>query len=95
MKDERAGRCEWCDEPVRADDPVAECNVLMHHECGMRAILGGANHLLKLCTCCGGTLPPDPPELTRREAARLAQKVFYWVRELQTLFDNPRAGKKS
>ena len=50
-----------------------------HQECALRAIIGGVNHLRGLCTCCGGTLPPDPPNVTQREAARLA--VAEWKRQ--------------
>jgi hypothetical protein len=34
-------------------------------------ILGGINHLNGDCTCHGGTQPPDPPGVTRRDAARM------------------------
>jgi hypothetical protein len=73
--------CAWCDEPIAADDDgvliphvSAEKTVPrpMHYECQLRSILGGVNHLRGRCTCCGGSEPPDPPELTRREAAKAA-----------------------
>jgi hypothetical protein len=35
-------------------------------------MIGGLNHLLGRCTCCGGTEPPDPPEMTPRQAALAA-----------------------
>src|SRR6478752_2674167 len=47
-----------------------------HHECYLRSIVGGLNHLMGRCSCCGGTEPPDPPGLTRREAVLAA--VRYW-----------------
>jgi hypothetical protein len=48
----------------------------MHVECGARGIIGGLNHLRGTCTCCGGTDDPDPPDVSKREAARLA--LVYW-----------------
>lgn len=47
-----------------------------HYECSMRAIVGGLNHLKGKCICCGGTEPPDPPEMSSREAAKAA--VQFW-----------------
>lgn len=47
-----------------------------HYECHLRGIVGGINHQMGNCTCCGGTEPPDPPDLTPREAAHAA--VSYW-----------------
>jgi hypothetical protein len=47
-----------------------------HLECQIRSLLGGVNHLEGRCTCCGGTQPPDPPDVTRREAAILAERAW-------------------
>jgi hypothetical protein len=49
-----------------------------HYACHMRQIVGGLNHQLARCTCCGGTEPPDPDDMTRREAAEAAVK--HWQR---------------
>lgn len=69
--------CGFCGEPLGAEgDSGAVANMPSHEDCAIRAIVGGLNHLRGTCTCCGGTEPPDPPGLTRREAARLA--VRYW-----------------
>jgi hypothetical protein len=67
--------CPHCDEPVEngpiiphlSDDGWAPQR--WHWECFMRGIVGGLNHQRGLCICCGGSLPPDPPEMTPREAA--------------------------
>lgn len=71
--------CAWCDEPIEADEgglliPFLGENVEAvdqpwHIECFGRSITGGVNHRLKKCTCYGGTLPGDPPGLTKRQAA--------------------------
>jgi hypothetical protein len=45
-----------------------------HYACHMRLLVGGLNHQMGRCTCCGGTEPPDPPNMSLREAARLAMK---------------------
>lgn len=81
--------CPYCDEPVeglgeiiphlKADGTVEPWH--WHFECWMRGIIGGLNHLQGGCTCCGGSDPPDPPGMTRREAARAA--VEEWQRGLR------------
>ena len=56
-------------------DPLLEYEFAVfgvHYECHMRLVFGGANHQDGTCSCCGGSQPPDPPGLTKREAARLA-----------------------
>lgn len=68
--------CMLCDEPLLAHEPLAPMHARAHWECGLRAIVGGLNHLKGICSCCGGSEPPDPPGLSRREAARAAAR--YW-----------------
>lgn len=69
--------CSWCDEPIVAGERVMRgMNFINHHECGMRSVIGGVNHLKGKCRCCGGTLDPDPPGFSRRAAARLAVKAW-------------------
>lgn len=46
-----------------------------HTECAVRSVIGGVNHQLGLCLCCGGTMDPDPPGLSVRDAARAALKL--------------------
>lgn len=75
--------CFRCHEPVLTggewttyfDGKVGRL-VALHRECATRSLIGGLNHLMGRCTCCGGTAPPDPPEMTKREAAIAA--VNYW-----------------
>lgn len=52
----------------------------MHIECHMRGIIGGLNHLRGTCTCCGGTDDPDPPNVSKREAAK--QAVIEWEKKI-------------
>jgi hypothetical protein len=47
-----------------------------HAECMSRSIIGGLNHLKCQCSCYGGTEPPDPPEMTRHEAALAAVEYY-------------------
>lgn len=74
--------CQHCreiiaegDDGVLQDISPIEC-IAFHYECHMRGIIGGFNHLRGFCLCCGGSEPPDPPTLTRREAARWALAYF-------------------
>lgn len=71
--------CGWCDEPLLEGDPLAPAFGTPHHwECGLRSVLGGLNHQMGNCSCCGGTEPPDPPNMTTRQAALAA--VGYYAR---------------
>lgn len=71
------GPCMRCGEDFGRDE---ECEFIspgfFHVECAARMVIGGANHLLGRCTCCGGTEPPDDPTLTKREAARTALAIY-------------------
>lgn len=79
-------RCARCDEPILASEdglviphlggPDGPVDHPYHWECQMRAIVGGYNHQRGRCFCCGGDQPPDPPDMTRREAAKLAVTAF-------------------
>lgn len=75
--------CDHCDERIGFhDDGVLlplfgkpdQTHVAYHYDCHMRRIVGGLNHQMGQCTCCGGTEPPDPTNMSKREAARLAVK---------------------
>lgn len=71
--------CPACEEPIAPDEALSR-SVLngkpAHLECVFRAVSGGANHIRKLCRCFGGTLDPDPPGLTRRQAAIEAHNAW-------------------
>lgn len=76
--------CAHCAEPIGLHDdglliPSFDVNAThypFHYECHLRMVVGGLNHQLGCCTCCGGVHPPDPPGMSLREAARLA--ASYW-----------------
>lgn len=69
--------CARCGEPLLPMEDLAPIGgAPMHWECGLRMAVGGLNHQLGRCSCCGGTEPPDPPELSRRQAARAAVKHY-------------------
>jgi len=53
-------------------DPETYYMNYYHYECHIRMVVGGLNHLRGTCVCCGGEDPPDPPEMTRRQAALAA-----------------------
>ncbi len=76
--------CAWCAELIEAGDdglliPVlgAGTELPYHYTCHFRQTVGGLNHQMGRCTCCGGTEPPDPPGMSLREAARLATKNWH------------------
>jgi hypothetical protein len=82
-----ADRCPNCDEPVESGPLIphfVEVGMIeprrWHWECWQRQVIGGVNHQRHACTCCGGTEPPDPPGMTRREAARAAVALYYGAR---------------
>lgn len=69
--------CDGCGEPFARNEESEFIHPgFFHTECAARMVIGGMNHLLGRCTCCGGTEPPDPPGLTKREAAQHALAVF-------------------
>jgi hypothetical protein len=69
--------CSWCGEPVLPGEQRDPNRVQpTHWECGIRSALGGVNHQLGKCSCCGGTEPPDQEGLTRRQAAIQAAELF-------------------
>lgn len=80
--------CAHCDEEITDDefrlvkhmDKFGVVELPNHVNCITRSAIGGINHLKGICTCCGGSEPPDPPEMTKREAANAA--VRYWAQEV-------------
>lgn len=69
---ERVRVCPGCEEPIGENEPLSKSSLngkAAHLECVFRAVSGGANHIRKLCRCFGGTLDPDPPGLSLRQAA--------------------------
>lgn len=72
--------CVWCREAILSQHAQSfhmyANGAQAHRECAQRSVVGGVNHQRGTCTCCGGTDDPDPPELSRREAAIAA--AYYW-----------------
>lgn len=77
--------CGRCEEAIEAGDfgvmmpfCMQDGNSLrpLHYACHLRSFIGGINHLKGTCFCCGGADDPDPPELSRREAALAAMEFF-------------------
>lgn len=70
--------CYHCDEIfVEGDRGVTDMpGHALHLECQIRQVVGGVNHIRGTCLCCGGTDDPDPPDVSKREAARRA--VIEW-----------------
>lgn len=68
--------CPYCAEPILESEPVREiANGTLHEECLVRMVIGSVGHQLGVCSCYGG-VAEDPPELSLREAARLARETW-------------------
>ena len=66
-------RCRWCDELVVRGDLMHSLLPGYHYACAMRVALGPIAHLQGACSCVvkDGSAEHDPPDLTKRQAARL------------------------
>ncbi len=74
--------CAHCDEPIEIKDQgmmidnFGEPSVLPWHlDCFLRSVVGSVGHLNKKCHCFGGT-EEDPPNMSKREAASAAVRLF-------------------
>jgi hypothetical protein len=74
--------CSYCDEPIEAGNGSrgAVPGGAIHDECFTRLLMGGINHLRGTCSCHGGTDEPDPPYMTKRQAAIAADAFFEGAR---------------
>jgi len=71
--------CTWCGENFGENDAglvLPPRDIAFHHECILRQIVGSVAHQEKRCVCRGGSDDEDPPEITKREAARQAMRHF-------------------
>lgn len=67
--------CIHCGELIEAgDDGFLE--PVFHFDCKVRRVIGGVNHILRKCSCCGGSEPPDPDGMTKRQAAKAATAAW-------------------
>jgi len=71
--------CVYCEEPIAPDERgyfyVGAPPPPVHYECFVRQIVGSVAHQQHRCSCYGGH-DEDPPELSRRAAAKLALLAF-------------------
>lgn len=71
--------CIHCDEPVLSSEEREQYanGPIAHRECFARRVIGSLAHIERRCSCyVPGATCTDPPEMTRREAARAAVKAF-------------------
>jgi hypothetical protein len=70
--------CLFCEEPIAHGDSGFVCeDAILHRECQLRTFIGSVAHVQKRCSCfVPGAEETDPPELTRRQAARLAVELW-------------------
>jgi hypothetical protein len=68
--------CPHCEEPIVWGDMVSPSTLdgkLVHCECMFRMVCGSVTHVRQTCSCYGGTdTDLDPPNLTKRQAAKAA-----------------------
>lgn len=71
-------RCLWCEEMVAQGDLRHSLVPGTHYACAVRAVAGSVGHQQGKCGCYvkDGTAEDDPPQLSKRQAARLAADLF-------------------
>lgn len=82
--------CLHCTEPIAAGEARAPITDRMtgqvrheHVECAQRSVIGSVAHIQHRCSCyVPGSDEGDPPDMTRRQAARAA--VAAWATQLAT-----------
>lgn len=80
--------CFYCDEAVLATD-LSETvgGRTVHVECAARAVIGSLAHLMRRCTCYGGTASDaDEPTISRREAAKRAYDYMRTTTSVLTVY---------
>lgn len=75
-------KCIWCEEMfVDGDQGLLDAgDAPQHRECFFRSIFGSVGHQKGTCSCFGGS-EEDPPDMTRRQAARAAMEIFLRTRD--------------
>ena len=73
-------KCQWCKERIKRSEVDPLVQTPMHRECAFRSIMGSLAHIERRCSCfVKGAPETDPPEMTRREAAKAA--LAAWERK--------------
>lgn len=66
-------KCHWCNERITRVEIDPLVIAPMHRECAFRSVMGSVAHIEGRCSCfVAGACETDPPEMTRREAAKAA-----------------------
>lgn len=77
--------CDHCGEEI---DPAHKANITgqnLHGECAVRLVIGSVGHLMKVCHCfVPGSTISDPPFVTKRQAAILANALWRFQHEFKT-----------
>jgi hypothetical protein len=72
-------RCIWCYELILDHETgvIYSNGPAVHKECFFRQSFGSVGHQRGLCICNGGPgTMDDPPDMTKRQAARAAVQEF-------------------
>jgi hypothetical protein len=70
-------KCPYCGEGFGPGDEINPGIQAAHTECCFRAGAGSLAHLQGRCSCfVAGSDEGDPPEMTKRQAARAALEYF-------------------
>jgi len=72
--------CTHCAEAIAEEEPGFRYanGPVAHYECFMRMSVGSLAHIEKRCSCfVPGAECTDPPEMARREAARVAVAAWH------------------
>ena len=88
-------RCRWCEEMVKIGDLMHTLLPGYHYACALRTMLGSIAHLRGTCSCYSeGSTDGDPPDLTKRQAARLVAD-FVRHRQARKSTDDPSTKAQS
>ncbi len=67
--------CDYCKEEILPGERADNHGSDFHRECLFRLVGGSWGHILKECSCYGGTMD-DPPGMSKRQGAVMALALY-------------------